>query len=186
MVLNHRGQRIPQVTFWMFAEGGWYELSTADLFDNKTVVAFAVPGAFTYPHSSIQLLGYNEYAQVFRKNGVDEIFCISVNDPFSLAHWAKEEAADQVSFIPDVNGDFTRAMQMTVNLSNRGMGYRSCRYSMLVIDGVIEIMFVEKDAIETIPVVSNAETMLDYINPAAEKPEHATVLMQMWRTILSE
>ncbi|MEM9808461.1 MAG: redoxin family protein [Cyanobacteria bacterium P01_D01_bin.56] len=186
MVFNREGQRVPQVTFQMFAEGRWYALSTADLFDHKTVVAFAVPGAFTYPHSPVQLLGYNEYAKVFRTNGVDEILCISVNDPFSLANWAENEGADQVRFIPDVNGDFTRGMRMMVNLSNRGMGYRSWRYSMLVRDGIIEKMFVEQDGFETRPAVSNAETMLSYINPAAKKPEQTAVLMQMWRTMLSD
>lgn len=186
MVFNHQGQRIPQVTFWMFAAGRWYELSTADLFRKKTVVAFAVPGAFIYPYSSVQLLGYNEYAKAFRTNGIDEIFCISVNDPFSLATWAEEEGADQVNFIPDVNGDFTREMRMMVNLSSKGMGYRSWRYSMLVRDGVIEKMFVERTPLETMPVISNAETMLSYINPKAEKPEQAAVLMQMWRAMLSE
>ena len=186
MVFNYKGQRIPHVTFWMFTDGGWYKLSTTDLFDHKTVVAFAVPGAFTYPYSSMQLLGYNEYAEVFRANGVDEILCISVNDPFSLATWVEKEGADQVSFVPDVNGEFTRKMRMMVNLSSKGMGYRSLRYSMLVRDGVIEKMFVEQDAVETIPVVSNAETMLNYINPEAEKPEQTAVLMQMWRTMLSD
>ena len=185
-MFNRKGQRVPQVTFWMFIEGGWYELSTADLFNRKTVVAFAVPGAFIYPYSSIQLLGYSQYAEVFRRNGVDEIFCISVNDPFSLTTWAEQEGADQISFIPDVNGDFTRGMKMMVNLSNRGMGYRSWRYSMLVNDGVIEKMFVEQAAFETIPVISNAETMLNYINPEAQKPEQTAVLMQMWRTMLSD
>lgn len=185
MVFNHQEPRVPQVSFWMFAEGEWYKLSTTDLFDHKTIVVFAVPGAFTYPYSSIQLLGYNKYAKVFQTNGVDEILCISVNDPFSLATWAEAEKADQVSFIPDVNGDFTREMGMMVNLSSKGMGYRSCRYSMLVKDGVIEKMFVERDAIETIPVVSNAETMLNYINPEAEKPEQIAILMQMWRTMFS-
>ena len=185
MLFNHQGQRVPQVTFRIFTEKGWYELSTAELFDHKTVVAFAVSGAFTCPYSPIQLLGYNEYAEVFRANGVDEIVCISVNDPFSLASWAKEEAADQVRFIPDVNGDFTRQMGMMVNLSDKGMGYRSWRYSMLVKDGMIEKMFIEPDGFETMPVVSNAETMLNYINPDIEKSTQTAVLMQMWRTMLS-
>ncbi|ESA34042.1 glutathione amide-dependent peroxidase [Leptolyngbya sp. Heron Island J] len=186
MVFNREGQRVPQVTFRMFAEGEWYELSTADLFDRKTVVVFAVPGAFTYPYSPIQLLGYNQYARVFRTNGVDDILCIAVNDPFSLATWAEKEGADQIRFIPDVNGDFTREMKMMVNLSSKGMGYRSLRYSMLVKDGVIEKMFVERDGFETKPVVSNAETMLNYINPEAEKPEQTAVLMHMWRTMFSD
>lgn len=185
MFFNYEGQHVPQVTFRMFAGKAWYELSTADLFDKKTVVVFAVPGAFTSPHSPIQLLGYNQYADIFRANGVDEVFCISVNDPFSLATWAQEEGADQVRFIPDVNGDFTRDMGMMVNLSDRGMGYRSWRYSMLVHDGVIEKIFIEPDGFETMPVVSNAETMLNYINPEAEKPKQTAVLLQMWRTMLS-
>jgi peroxiredoxin len=185
MLFNHEGQHVPQVTFRMLAEVGWYDLSTADLFEHKTVVVFAVPGAFTCPYSPIQLLGYNEYAEVFRANGVDEILCISVNDPFSLANWAQEEGADQVRFIPDVKGDFTREMGMMVNLSDQGMGHRSWRYSMLVKDGVIEKMFIERDGFETMPMVSNAETMLNYINPEAKKPEQMAVLMQMWRTMLS-
>ena len=183
MVFNREGQRVPQVTFHMFAKGGWYALSTADLFDGKTVVVFAITGAFTYPYSPIQLLGYNEYAKVFRTNGVDEILCISVNDPFSLATWAEREGADQVRFIPDANGDFTREMEMMVNLSSKGMGYRSWRYSMLVRDGVIEKMFVEQNGFEIRPMVSNAETMLNYINPEAEKPEQTAVRMHMWRTM---
>lgn len=185
MLFNHEGQHVPQVTFRMFAEVGWYDLSTADLFDHKTVVVFAVPGAFTCPHSPIQLLAYNEYAKVFQANGVNGILCISVNDPFSLAAWAQAEGADQVRFIPDVNGDFTREMGMLVNLSDKGMGYRSWRYSMLVKDGVIEKMFVERDGFEAMPVVSNAETMLNYLNPEAKKPEQTAVLMQIWRTMLS-
>ncbi|WP_035987505.1 peroxiredoxin [Leptolyngbya sp. KIOST-1] len=185
MLLNREGDSVPQVTFRIVAEVGEYDLSTADLFDHKTVVVFSVPGAFTCPHSPIQLLGYNEYAQVFRDNGVDDILCISVNDPFSLAAWARDEGADQVSFIPDVAGSFTRAMGMLVNLSERGMGYRSRRYSMLVKDGVIEKMFVEPEGFEAMPVVSNAEAMLNYINPKARKPERIAVQMQMWRAMLS-
>jgi glutathione-dependent peroxiredoxin len=168
MLFNHEGQRVPQVTFRMFAEVGWYDLSTADLFEHKTVAVFTVSGAF-FPYSHMQLLGYNEYAEVFRANGVDEILCISVNDPFSLAKWAESEGADRVHFIPDVNGDFTREMGMMVNLSDKGMGHRSWRYSMLVKDGVIEKMFVERDGFEAMPVVSNAETMLNYINPSIQR-----------------
>jgi glutathione-dependent peroxiredoxin len=172
MLFNREGQRVPPINFLMFvrmfAEVGWYNLSTADLFEQKNVVVFAVSGAF-FPHSSMQLLGYNESAEVFRANGVDEILCISVNDPFSLAQWAQEAGADRVRCIPDVNGDFTREMGMMVNLCDRGMGQRSWRYSMLVKDGVIEKMFVERDGFETMPVVSNAETMLNYINPSIQR-----------------
>lgn len=185
MLFHYGGQRVPNVTFRLFSKAGWYDLSTADLFDHKTVVAFAVPGAFTCPHSPIQLLAYNEYAEAFRTNGVDEILCISVNDPFSLVSWAQDEGADQVRFVPDVTGDFTRYLGMLVNLSDKGMGYRSRRYSMLVKNGVIEKMFVEPEGFEAIPVVSNAETMLSYINPTARQPEQTAVQMQMWRAMLS-
>ncbi|PSN17835.1 peroxiredoxin [filamentous cyanobacterium CCP5] len=182
---NHEERYVPNVTFRMLSEAGWDDLSTATLFRHKTVVVFAVPGAFTYPYSPIQLLGYNEYAEVFRANGVDEIFCIAVNDPFSLASWAQEEGANQVRFIPDVQGDFTRQMGMLVDLSDKGMGYRSRRYSMLVKDMIVEKIFVEPGGFESMPVVSNAETLLNYINPAAKKPGQTAVLMHMWRTILS-
>jgi peroxiredoxin len=76
MVLNREGQRVPQVTFRISAKIGWYDLSTANIFERKTVVVFAVPGAFTCPYSPIQLLGYNEYASAFRVNGVDEILAL--------------------------------------------------------------------------------------------------------------
>ena len=185
MLCNREGDRVPQVTFRIPGEGGWHDLATADLFAHKTVVVFAVPGAFTCPYSPIQLLEYNEYAATLRAHGVDDIVCISVNDPFSLAAWAQEEGADQVRFIADVKGDFTRAMGMMVNLSDQGMGQRSRRYSMLVNDGVMIKIFVERESLEAMPVVSNAETMLHYINPAAEKPEQMSVLMQIWRSLLS-
>ncbi|MEM9482824.1 MAG: redoxin family protein [Cyanobacteria bacterium P01_F01_bin.116] len=185
MVRNREGQPVPSVTFRIVTEAGGHDLSTAVLFKHKTVVAFAVTGAFTCPYAPIQLLAYNEYANVFRANGVDEILCISVNDPFSLAAWAQAEGADQVRFIPDVSGEFTRQMGMLVNLADKGMGQRSWRYSMLVKDGLIEKMFIEKDGFETMPVVANAETMLNYINPTAERPKQTAMLMHMWRTMLA-
>jgi glutathione-dependent peroxiredoxin len=179
MLFNHEGQHVPQVTFRMFirmlAEIGWYSLSTADLFEHKTVVLFTVSGAF-FPYSSIQLSGYSDAAEVFRSNGVDEILCISVNDPFSLANWAQEAGADRVRCIPDENGDFTSEMGMMVNLSDRGIGQRSWRYSMLAKDGVIEKMFIEQDGFEVMPVVTNAETMLNYINTSIQWPKNPSRL----------
>jgi glutathione-dependent peroxiredoxin len=173
MLFNHEGQLVPQISFRMFAricaEVCWYSLSTTDLFADKTVVVFTVTGAFT-PHSHTQLLGYNDYAEVLRANGVDEILCLAVNDPFSLANWAQAARTDRVRFIPDVNGEFTNELGVMVNLSDKGLGQRSWRYSMLVKNGVIEKMFIEQDGFETMPVVSDAETMLNYINPEAKKP----------------
>lgn len=179
MFLNHESQHVPQVNFRMFirmlAEVGWYSLSTADLFENKTVVVFAVSGAF-FPYSSMQLSGYSDSAEVFRSNGVDEILCISVNDPFSLVNWSQVAGANQVRCIPDVNGDFTRELGMMVNLCDRGMGQRSWRYSMLVKNEVIEKMFIEQDGFEVVPMVTNAETMLSYINTSSQKPRNPSRL----------
>ncbi len=188
MLCNHEGRRVPEVTFRMFiricGEVCWYNLSTTDLFADKAVVVFAVPGAFIYPSSSLQLLGYNKYAEAFRANSIDEILCISINDPFSLAQWAQAEGADglrpalghRVRLIPDVEGDFTREMGMLVNLSDRGMGQRSWRYSMLVKDGMIEKMFIEQDGFEVMPIVTNAETMLKYIHPSNQGPGQRAVM----------
>jgi glutathione-dependent peroxiredoxin len=187
MLFNHEGLTVPQVTFRMFirmlGEVGWYSLSTADLFEHKTVVVFTVSGAF-FPYSSLQLSGYNDAAEVFRSNGVDEILCISVNDPFSLANWAQEAGADhlrckhsyRVRCIPDQNGDFTNEMEMMVNLSDRGIGQRSWRYSMLVKDGVIEKMFIEQDGFEVMPMVTNAETMLNYLNTSIQRSKNPSRL----------
>ncbi|EDX83512.1 Redoxin superfamily [Synechococcus sp. PCC 7335] len=185
MFFNYEGQRVPQVTLGVFTKQGWHALTTTHLFARKTVVMFAVPGAFTSPHSSTHLSGYNVHAEDFRAYGVDEIICISVNDSFSLAAWARKEKADRVRFVPDVNGEFTKELGMMVNLSDRGMGQRSWRYSMLIRDQVIEKMFVEPDGFETPPVVSDAETMLNYLRSETKKPEQTAVLMHMWRTILS-
>jgi glutathione-dependent peroxiredoxin len=179
MLFNHEGLTVPQVTFQMFirmlGEVGWYSLSTADLFAHKTVVVFTISGAF-FPYSSLQLSGYNDAAEVFRSNGVDEILCISVNDPFSLANWAQTAGADQVRCIPDENGEFTNAMEMMVNLSDRGIGQRSWRYSMLVKDGVIEKMFIEQDGFEVMPMVTNAETMLNYLNTSSQRSKNPSRL----------
>jgi glutathione-dependent peroxiredoxin len=167
MLFDRKGQQVPSITFRMFVRllSGmyWYDLSTADLFERKTVVVFTVSGAF-FPHSHLQVLGYNAYAQMFRESGVDEILCISVNDPFLLAMWAEATGADRVRFIPDVNADFTRAMGMLVSLWDRGMGQRSWRYSMLVKDETIDKMFIERDGFEVRPMVTDAETMLDYLD----------------------
>jgi glutathione-dependent peroxiredoxin len=179
MLFNHEGLSVPLVSFRMFiricGEVAWYSLSTADLFEQKTVVVFTISGAF-FPYSSLQLSGYNDAADVFRSNGVDEILCISVNDPFALAKWAQEADADRVRCIPDENGEFTNAMEMMVNLSDRGIGQRSWRYSMLVKNGVIEKMFIEQDGFEVMPMVTNAQTMLNYLNTSTQKPKNPSRL----------
>ena len=183
MLVNPEGKTIPQLKFKTFQKDQWSESSTQDLFGNQTVVVFAVPGAFTCPHSPIQVLGYNEYATVFKQNGIDNILCVAVNDPFVLQEWAIAEGAHQICFVPDSNGDFTKSLGMMVNLP--GLGKRSWRYSMLVSNGRIDKTFIEPEQKDDPFFVSNAETMLNYINPEAKKSKRSLALMQIWNTLLS-
>jgi peroxiredoxin len=185
MLINQEGKRVPHVTFKVFKNSQWTDISTGELFSNKTVIVFAVPGAFTYPCSPIQVLGFNEYADIFKENGIDDIICMSVNDTFVLDEWAREEAAERIHFIPDGNGDFARGMGMIVDQAECGLGERSWRYSMLVRDTLIEKMFIEPEVSGDPCRVSDADTMLEYINPAAPKPKRSVTLTQIWRTLLS-
>jgi glutaredoxin-like protein len=129
-----------------------------------------LPGAFTPTCSSAHVPGYNNLASVFKANGVDEILCVSVNDTFVMNEWAKDQKADSLTFIADGNGEFTEGMGMLVDKSDLGFGKRSWRYSMLVKDGTIEKMFIEPEVPGDPFEVSDAETMLKYINPEAKEP----------------
>jgi peroxiredoxin len=170
MLPNREGQRVPSVTFPLRRDNEWANITTEELFKGKTVIVFALPGAFTPTCSTTHLPGYNELAPVFKANGVDEIICLSVNDTFVMNEWAKDQECDNVTLVPDGNGEFSEGMGMLVDKSNLGFGKRSWRYSMLVKDGVIEKMFIEPE-VEGDPFeVSDADTMLQYINPAAKKP----------------
>jgi glutathione-dependent peroxiredoxin len=169
--LNHReGQRVPTVTFRTRENGQWVNVTTDELFAGKTVIVFALPGAFTPTCSSTHLPGYNHLAKVFRANGVDDILCLSVNDAFVMNEWAKNQDVSHLRLIPDGNSEFTAGMGMLVDKTDLGFGKRSWRYSMLVKDGVIEKMFIEPDEPGDPFQVSDAETMLHYINPEAQKP----------------
>ncbi len=171
MLASREGQRVPNVTFRTRQNNQWINLTTDDLFAGKTVAVFSLPGAFTPTCSSTHVPGYNELAKVFKENGVDDIICISVNDAFVMNEWAKFQAADNITLIPDGNGEFTEGMGMLVDKADLGFGKRSWRYSMLVKDGVIEKMFIEPEKPGDPFEVSDAETMLSYINPEAVKPQ---------------
>jgi glutaredoxin-like protein len=171
MLKNREGERVPNVTFRTRTTDGWLNLTTDELFAGKTVIVFSLPGAFTPTCSSTHVPGYNELARTFKQNGVDDIICISVNDAFVMNEWKKTQEADNITFIPDGNGEFTEQMGMLVDKENLGFGKRSWRYSMLVTDGVIKKMFIEPE-VEGDPFeVSDAETMLQFINPEAAKPK---------------
>lgn len=171
MLPNKEGQKVPDVTFRTRKNNEWVDVTSDDLFKGKTVIVFSLPGAYTPTCSSTHLPGYNELAKTFQENGVDEIICMSVNDTFVMNEWAKFQEADNVTVIPDGNGEFTKGMGMLVDKSDLGFGQRSWRYSMLVKDGVIEKMFIEPEEPGDPFKVSDAETMLRYINPEAVKPK---------------
>jgi len=176
MLKDQTGKKIPNVTFHQRVNDEWQDISTADIFDNKTVVVFSLPGAFTPTCSSSHVPQYNKLASSFADNGVDEIVCISVNDTFVMNAWKHDQQAENITFIPDGNGEFTKAMSMLVEKDSLGFGQRSWRYSMLVKNGVIEKMFIEPE-VEGDPFeVSDADTMLSYINPKAIRPKNITLI----------
>lgn len=171
MLPNHEGQRVPQVTFHTREDSQWVDITTDELFAGKTVIVFSLPGAFTPTCSSTHLPGYNELAKIFKANGVDDIVCMSVNDTFVMNEWAKDQQSGNVRLIPDGNGEFTEGMGLLVDKSDLGFGKRSWRYSMLVKDGVVDKMFIEPEEPGDPFQVSDAETMLSYINAQAQKPK---------------
>ncbi len=175
MLANRDGQRVPNVNFRVRQNDAWKTLTTDELFKGKTVVVFSLPGAFTPTCSSTHLPRYNELAPAFFANGVDAILCVSVNDPFVMSEWAKDQEADNIKLIPDGNGEFTQGMGMLVDKADLGFGKRSWRYSMLVKDGVIEKMFIEPQKPGDPFEVSDADTMLNYINPQANKPDQVAI-----------
>ena len=172
---SREGQAVPSVTFKVREGDSWQELSSDEIFKGRKVVVFALPGAFTPTCSSTHLPRYNEMAACFKKEGVDEVVCLSVNDPFVMQSWSGDQHADNVRFLPDGNGEFTEGMGMLVDKSDIGFGKRSWRYSMLVNDGKIEKMFIEPDKPGDPFEVSDADTMLEYINPKAKKPVNVSL-----------
>ena len=145
----------------------WQDLTSEDIFAGKNVVIFALPGAFTPTCSSTHLPGYEAAYDEFKALGVDEIYCLSVNDAFTMFQWGKHLGAEKVQLLPDGNAEFTRLMGMLVRKDNLGFGERSWRYSMLVEDGDITALFSESGISDNCPTdpfeVSDAGTMLNHI-----------------------
>ena len=175
MIKNREGKRVPQVSFHTRRNHEWVDVTSDEIFKGKKVVVFSLPGAFTPTCSSTHVPRYNQMAPAFREHGVDDIICVSVNDAFVMDEWQREQKADNLTFLPDGNGDFSRGMGMLVAKNDLGFGERSWRYSMLVKDGYIEKMFIEPDVPGDPFEVSDADTMLDYIAPTAAKPLDVTV-----------
>ncbi|HEU4677414.1 MAG TPA: peroxiredoxin, partial [Candidatus Paceibacterota bacterium] len=142
----------------------WQDVTTDELFKGKKVVVFGLPGAFTPTCSSTHLPGYEAKYDELKAQGVDEVYCVSVNDAFVMFQWGKAQDVSKVKLIPDGSGDFTRGLGMLVKKNNLGFGDRSWRYSMYVEDGEIKKAFIEPGFGDDCPTdpfeVSDVDTML--------------------------
>jgi len=145
----------------------WQDVETVDLFRGKKVVVFSLPGAFTPTCSSTHLPGYEKKYNELKKLGIDEVYCISVNDAFVMYKWGRDVGAKNVKLLPDGSADFTKGMGMLVKKDNLGFGERSWRYSMFVDDRNIEKIFVEPGFSDDCPAdpleVSDVDSMLEYL-----------------------
>ena len=137
------GDRIPDSSLSVMTSEGPSQLTTADLFGNKRVVLFSVPGAFTPTCSAKHLPGFVDHADEILSKGVDEIACMSVNDVFVMNAWGKSANADKITMLADGNGDFAKALGLEMDASGFGMGQRSQRFALIADDGVVSKLFIE-------------------------------------------
>lgn len=165
MFVNKEKDLVPDSNFYIKQGDNIITITTDDIFKNKNIVVFSLPGAFTPTCSSNHLPRYNELYLLFKKYGIDAIVCISVNDAFVMDAWKEQQKAQNITFLPDGNADFTKKMGMLVSKENLGFGNRSWRYSMLVKDKIIDKMFIEPEKEGDPFEVSDADTMLKYIYP---------------------
>jgi len=139
--------------------------------EKKKVVVFGLPGAFTPTCSTSHVPRYDELFPAFKKAGVDDVVCVTMNDTFVTNAWKRELGTQNVKYLPDGNGDFTRALGLAVDKKHLGFGERSWRYSMLVEDGVIKKMFLEPEKEGDPFENSDADTMLQHLGvPAVKSP----------------
>ncbi|WP_170363583.1 peroxiredoxin [Ruegeria arenilitoris] len=179
------GAKLPDVTFHTRVrddsiEGPnpfrWEDKTTADYFAGKRVILFSLPGAFTPTCSTYQLPGFENNYEAFKAKGIDEIYCMSVNDSFVMNKWAQDQGLKNVKVIPDGSGEFTRKMGMLVDKANLGFGMRSWRYAAIIKDGVVEAWFEEPGLMDNCPEdpygVSSPENLMKHLEEA-QQPEMA-------------
>ena len=175
--MRKEGYTIPEVQFQFRESGEFVTRTSSELFNDKRVVIFSLPGAFTPTCSAYQLPGFEEKYEDFVALGIDAIYCISVNDGFVMNAWAQDQNIEKVKLIPDGNAYFTRSMGMLVSKSNLGFGDRSWRYAAVVDNGVIQKLFVEngqRDNADTDPYeATTPEAVFEYV--AANVKVGATV-----------
>jgi peroxiredoxin len=154
------GEKIPNVALAIATPEGPQPTTSGEYFAGKKVALFAVPGAFTPTCSARHLPSYVEKAGDLKAKGIDEIACISVNDPFVMAAWNKADGSSDITMLADGNGEFAEAVGLGMDGSKFGMGKRSQRYSMVVNDGVVEQVNVEAPGEYR---ASSAETLLEQL-----------------------
>jgi peroxiredoxin len=153
------GDTVPAVKLKRLGADGMEEIDTGEMFKGKTVALFSVPGAYTPTCSAQHLPSFIDNMDALKAKGVDEIVCTAVNDPFVMDAWGKDKgAAGKVTMLPDGNGEFAKALGLTMDGSGFGLGTRGQRFSMLVKDGKVEALYVEEPGAYR---VSSAEHMLD-------------------------
>ncbi len=173
------GAKLPNVTFHTrvrdeTVEGPnpfrWEDKTTADFFAGKRVILFSLPGAFTPTCSTYQLPGFEKGFEDFKAKGIDEVYCMSVNDSFVMNKWAEAQNLSNVAVIPDGSGEFTWKMGMLVDKDNLGFGMRSWRYAAIVNDGVVEAWFEEPGLMDNCPEdpygVSSPENLMKHLEEA--------------------
>ena len=146
MFENREGQKAPEVTFHTRRDHEWVNVTSDDIFKNRSVVLFALPGAFTPTCSMAHLPGFVALADKIKDKGVDAIACLSVNDAFVMDAWGKAEGVgEEIIMAADGNADFTAAIGMEVDASGFGLGTRSKRYAMVIEDGTVTTFLPEAD-----------------------------------------
>jgi len=144
MFRNLEKQRVPSATFKTRRDHEWVDRSSEDVFAGKSVIVFSLPGAFTPTCSSSHVPRYNQLDPLFKAHGIDEVICVSVNDAFVMAAWGKDQNAEELHMVADGSANFTQAVGLELDLTERGMGMRSQRYAMIIEDGVVTALNVEE------------------------------------------
>jgi peroxiredoxin/glutaredoxin len=163
--ISRAGSRVPSAELAELRDGNVQRFAASDLFGGRRVILFALPGAFTPTCSTAHVPGYVARLKDFREAGIDEVVCLSVNDPYVMDAWQRSEKAEGLRFVADPYAEFTQAMGMSIDQRDASLGTRSWRYSMLVDDGMIETMFIEPDVPGDPFEVSDADTMWKYLRP---------------------
>jgi peroxiredoxin len=154
------GMMVPKITFHTRVRdesiGGdnpyrWQDVTSEDLFRDKKVILFSLPGAFTPTCSTYQLPDFEKLFPEFQKKGIEEIYCMSVNDSFTMNAWAKDQGLKNVKVVPDGSGLFTNGMEMLVSKDNLGFGQRSWRYAAVIDDGIVQKAFIEPGKMDNCP-----------------------------------